>query len=217
MKTSAYAVLGGTFDPIHYGHLKLALYYSKLLQIDKVHLMPCYAPVHKDKPAIAVADRLNLLQLAITSDSEFSAHLQIDEREIIRNRPSYTIDTLNQLRSELSSETPVYFIMGLDSFANLESWHSWQELLSLTNILVSYRTDASYQLSPQLTSYLAQYQTDNIDQIKQASHGCIFLDSQLEINISSSLIRNCLHNNTPLGSLVPNPVADYINHNNLYK
>lgn len=143
-------VMGGTFDPIHHGHLRSAVDILDYFQFRNLRLIPCYQPVHKDQPSVSAEQRLEMVRLGIQADERLS----VDEREIVREGRSYSIDTLTQLRHELGADEPLIMVVGMDSFLSLPTWSRWQELLSVAHILVISRPGWSLTLFPVLSLFM---------------------------------------------------------------
>ncbi|MEN3811878.1 nicotinate (nicotinamide) nucleotide adenylyltransferase [Chromobacterium piscinae] len=129
-------VFGGTFDPVHHAHLRMARAFADELALDEVRLIPAGQPYHRQEgPRASAAQRLDMVKLAIAAD----ARLTVDEREIRRHRPAYTVDTLRELRAELGAAAELWFLVGGDSLAALSSWKDWRELFRLANLAVAMR------------------------------------------------------------------------------
>ncbi len=127
-------ILGGTFDPIHHGHLRCAQELLQDLPLDEVRLVPCRIPPHRDTPQASAEQRLRMLKAALDG----APGLTVDDRELSREGPSYTVDTLHSLRAEFGA-TPLCLIVGMDAFNGLDRWHRWQELIGLAHIVVAHR------------------------------------------------------------------------------
>ena len=131
-------VYGGTFDPIHYGHLRPALDVMTRLDLQEVRFIPCYQPVHREQPGTSAEDRCAMIALAIANQPRF----KLDKRELVRQGPSYMVDTLASLRQEMMQHTPspgLVLMMGLDAFKHFLSWHEWQKILTLAHIALMHR------------------------------------------------------------------------------
>ena len=211
-----YAILGGTFNPVHYGHLNLALAVKNVLCLEKVFLLPCYIPVHREKPSVSVLHRLEMLEIAINSDSRFNSNLAIDKREILRDTPSYAYDTLQELRAELGDNLPIYFIMGIDSLISLPSWHKWQEIIKLSNLVVSYRPPANHALPRYIENYYLRHKSTNIDEIRSSTRGKILLSEFTYNATSATQIRSSILNNILIHDMLPLEVFRYIKQHKLY-
>lgn len=146
----AVGIMGGTFDPVHFGHLRSALEVCQQLKLDHVRLMPCHVPPHRPQPEAKAAERRLLLELSVKS----AAELIVDDRELQREGPSYSVDTLHSLRHEFP-DNPLFLIIGSDAFRNLDSWSRWTEILDLAHIVVMQRPGEPLDLSPELQNWLA--------------------------------------------------------------
>ena len=130
-------LLGGTFDPVHFGHLRSAVEVCEQLQLDELRLIPSARPPHRGMPGATAAQRLRMVELALGQ----GGGLQVDDRELQRERPSYTVETLESLRQELGSDVALFMVLGWDAFCGLPSWHRWESLLELANLVVLQRPD----------------------------------------------------------------------------
>ncbi len=127
-------IFGGTFDPVHFGHLRPALEVQQALGLDEVRFIPAGQPPHRDMPHATAPQRLSMLQTAIEDQPGFAA----DEREIQREGPSYMVDTLALLREELG-QIPLCLILGYDAFLGLPAWHQWHRLIELAHLVITHR------------------------------------------------------------------------------
>ncbi len=150
-RARAIGILGGTFDPIHYGHLRPCLDLLQQINLAEVRLMPNHIPPHRAAPGSSASHRLAMATLAVQDCAE----LTIDTRELNRTTPSYTIDTLIELAAE-NPTTPICFLIGLDSLNSLHTWHRWQELLNYCHLVVSYRPNYQLQLNPEVDKIFQQ-------------------------------------------------------------
>ncbi|HET9702173.1 MAG TPA: nicotinate-nucleotide adenylyltransferase, partial [Burkholderiales bacterium] len=128
-------ILGGTFDPIHNGHLRLAVEAAEACGLAEVRLIPAGAPPHRPPPLAAPRQRLEMARLAAAG----SPGLVVDEREVFKTAPCYTVETLEQLRGELGAQTPLALILGMDQYLDLATWHRWRELFGLAHLIVAER------------------------------------------------------------------------------
>ena len=135
--TRRIGLLGGTFNPVHNGHLRSAVEVRERLALDELRLVPSARPPHRAAPEVTAEQRLAMVQLALAGSDE----LQVDARELQRSSPSWTVDTLASLRAELGPQAVVFFILGWDAFCGLPGWHRWQELLELAHLVVLQRPD----------------------------------------------------------------------------
>src|SRR5690606_3192129 len=138
-------ILGGTFDPVHIGHLRGALEVAEMFGLDELRLIPNARPPHRDTPSCSAQDRLAMVRLAVQD----LPPLLVDARELEREKPSYTIDTLISLRAELAPTDQLLLLVGWDAFCGLPTWHRWEELLDYCHILVMQRPDAGSE-APQV-------------------------------------------------------------------
>lgn len=178
------AIFGGTFDPVHNGHLRLALELKQQLQLDQMRLLPCHRPPHRAVPAVTSAQRTALVHLAV---AECPA-LQVDERELQREQASYTIDTLIELRSELGEETSLLWVLGVDAFAGLNTWHRWRELLDYAHLVVVARPGYTLPEQGELADLLQARQSSPAV-LDDRSRGAIVLPSLSLLAISATAIR----------------------------
>lgn len=206
-------ILGGTFDPIHIGHLRSAVDIKQALGFDEIRLVPCHIPPHKDHSVTASADRLAMVSLSVSDESG----LVVDDRELNRDGPSYTVDTLKQIRDEVGDAESICLIMGTDAFERLDSWHDWQQLTELAHIIVMERPDQGMILSPQLTAFYAQRKTDDPQSLKDRSAGTIYITKLIQLPVSATLIRQAVSAGESIRYLVPDSVSDYIDEHQLYQ
>ena len=144
------AILGGTFDPIHHGHLRAAWEAAEALDAE-VHLVPARTPPHRPPPVADAAGRVALLRAALSGQHR----LVIDTRELDREGPSYTVDTLASLRAEIGPQRPLVLLVGADAFAGLASWRRWQDLFTFAHIGVLTRPGAGHEPSAELATFIA--------------------------------------------------------------
>lgn len=208
----AIGLLGGTFDPVHFGHLRPALDLLHKLNLDHITLIPNHQPPHRDAPGATSAQRLAMINLAIANCPE----LAVDDREMQQDKLSYTVDTLVQLRKELP-DTPLCFLMGMDSLLSFTRWHRWQDILRFCHLVVSYRPGWHPPESGETAELLKQRQVTDPALLHQRLAGNILLSKQTELAISSSQIRELTGKGLSSQYLLPDPVRDYINAANLYR
>jgi nicotinate-nucleotide adenylyltransferase len=205
-------VFGGTFDPIHIGHLRMALELKQQLGLDEMRLLPCHQPPHRDAPQVSSEQRVQMLRIALQDCPE----LQLDERELQRDKPSYTYDTLLALRAEFGEDVSLVLCMGEDAFAGLPNWYSWQELIRLAHVVVIARPGWSIPNSGDARDLLNLYQRD-VKHLELESAGSIVLQSPRLLPISATEIRQQIHAGNSAQFLVPDGVWNYINENQLYR
>ena len=194
-------IYGGSFDPVHLGHLATAAFLKSELNLEKCLLMPCAIPVHKMGLHYSNSQRLEMLNLAILDYIE----LEIDSREIARGGDSYTIDTLRELKSEQPNET-FCLIIGMDSFMQFMSWKNWQDFASLAHLIVLPRPN--YQNN---NRSLASFETTEDKQLlTKHQNGLLYFSMCPLIDVSSSEIRGKIAANKNLDDFLPKPIINYI-------
>ncbi|MEG0008499.1 MAG: nicotinate-nucleotide adenylyltransferase [Aeromonas sp.] len=212
MLTAPIGLLGGTFDPIHIGHLRPAIEAQATLGLAEVRLIPNHVPPHRASPFCTSEQRLAMVRLAAAENPGFT----VDERELKREQPSYTIDTLISLRTELP-DTPLCFLMGMDSLLSLPSWHRWQELLDYAHLVVSMRPGWQPDYSAEIADLLARHQSQDIGALHRDRHGHIWLSDNLPIELSATRLRALLAAGQDPRYLLPASVARYISQHRLYQ
>lgn len=204
-------VLGGSFDPIHYGHLHIALDLYQQLQLSEVSFIPCKNPVSDKKIVATAQQRLTMLQLALQPYSYFST----DQRELNRRTPSYMIETLVSLRLELGN-MPLGLILGYDNLATLDRWHQWTSLINYAHLLIVPRPDQADSYSKEIHAFVEKHQTQDPALLSQQPAGLLFMTHVQALPISATYIRKTIANgNYPVG-LLPPAVLDYILEQKLY-
>ncbi|MBE5252556.1 MAG: nicotinate-nucleotide adenylyltransferase [Enterobacterales bacterium endosymbiont of Blomia tropicalis] len=209
-----HALFGGTFDPIHYGHLRPVEALAQQVELKRVTLLPNNVPPHRPQPEASAAQRVDMLRCAIKQQPLF----EIDTRELQRDTPSWTVTTLEALRAERGNQQPLGFIIGQDSLLTVAKWHRWQALLSLCHLLVCKRPGYAANMdSPEMQRWLEQHLTHDVRQLHQRSAGCIWLAETPLYDISATEIRQRRHQNQPCDDLLPAAVIAYIDHAGLYR
>ena len=194
-------IYGGSFDPIHLGHLKTATTLKTELQLDHLFLLPCCEPVHKDGLKYPSNDRLKMLNLAL---EKFST-LEIDSREILRGGGSYMIDTLHELK-QIYRDEPICLIIGMDSFLKIKTWKDWQEFSKLVHLVILERQGFNI-IDSSLDSF---HNTKDVNELRLESNGLLYFSNCPKINISSSDIRGRIAANQNLDDLLPKSVINYL-------
>ncbi|WP_435217798.1 nicotinate-nucleotide adenylyltransferase [Luminiphilus sp. nBUS_07] len=212
MSRPAIGILGGTFNPVHVGHLRGALDCRDLLGLDSIRLMPARLPPLKATPGVSAAQRARMLDLAV----EGMEGLTVDRRELDREGLSFTVDTLRELRQELGPEVVVVFIMGADSLQRLNRWQDWELLLDHANIAVLSRSPGDLQLPPELQGWLKEHEVPPSQLLNQAE-GAVTRLLQPALDISSSALRLAVAGGRNVRYLLPDRVLEYINDHGLYR
>ncbi len=210
--TQRIGLLGGTFDPIHIGHLRAALEVAEQFALDELRLIPSARPPHRGAPQVSAQARLDMVRLAVADVPP----LNVDDRELWRDRPSWTIDTLESLRAELGAEVQLLLLVGWDAFCGLPTWHRWQELLDHCHILVLQRPDAGSEAPDALRNLLAARSVADPQALKGPA-GQIAFVWQMPLAISATQVRERLGSGRSIRFLVPDAVLAYIHAHGLYR
>ena len=205
------AVLGGTFDPVHFGHLRVALEVQERLSCTEVRLVPCSTPPHRAPPVASAEQRLEMLRLATLAASKFI----VDQRELRRTGPSYTVDTLASLRDE-GGTMPLVLIVGMDAFVALDTWHEWHRLTEYAHLVVVERPGTACPDTGPLASMLRERLTTDPVELHDAPAGRILLCRTTQLDISATAIRAMVAADRSPRYLIPDPVFDYIRKEQLY-
>jgi nicotinate-nucleotide adenylyltransferase len=209
----AIGILGGTFDPIHFGHLRLAQEVAEALSLTQIRFIPGGTPPHRAVPQTPVADRVAMVKLAIEGNPLFA----LDEREARRSGNSYTFDTLNELRAELGAACPLLLIMGADAFLGFTSWHRWQEIFGLAHIAVAHRPGSVWgEMPAALAREFAQRRGSDQQAVHRAAAGAIVEVPITALDISATRVREQLRSRQSARYLLPASVLDYINDKQLF-
>ena len=210
-------VLGGTFDPIHYGHLRLAEEVGRGLKLDEVRFIPSGTPPHRGAPQVSAADRVAMVRLAIRGNPLFT----LDERETRRAGPAYSVDTLAELRGELGPDRPLCLLVGADACLDLATWSRWHDLFSLAHVVIAHRpgfpvdTWQSRMPQPLAREYAARAMQQPLA-VHLAPAGGVVVIAIAALDISATRIRDCVRARASPRYLLPDSVLDYIERNALY-
>lgn len=208
-------VFGGTFDPLHLGHLRLAQEAYEAFGLRSVRFIPAGQPRHRDVPGASATDRLAMVERALAN----LAHFSVDAAEVLSDQPSYTVPTLERLRRELGEGLPLVLILGADAFAGLARWHRWQEIFGLAHIAVATRPGHVLQVDA-LEAPLAAACVGRLREVPQALHaataGLVVPFTMTPLAISATAIRELLRTGHSPRFLVPDTVLDYIEGRSLY-
>lgn len=206
-------VFGGTFNPVHYGHLRSALELVEHLQLEHLRLMPCAVPPHRADPGVSAVHRVAMVALAVADEPSLSC----DDRELRRTGASYTIDSLIELRNELGKGHSLSLVMGCDALQGLATWHRWQELLDWAHVVVIARPGWELPLDGPVAHWLEQHRMTDPGKLRQRANGGILVEELRPLEISSTEIRNLLAQGRSPRYLLPQAVLDYIQTHNLYR
>lgn len=211
-------ILGGTFDPIHNGHLRLAQEALEQCSLAAVRFIPCGTPPHRGFPHASAAHRLEMVRLAVQGNPAFV----LDDREIHRSDPCYTVDTLTALRAELGALQPLCVLMGSDAFLKLHTWHEWKKLFWLAHIIVMQRSGPPLGNAMNATDmelcdeYLARL-APAARVLHEAPYGAILVLDMPTLDISATGIRQRRTCGRSIRYLLPDAAADYIHTHGLYQ
>lgn len=210
VKRKQIGILGGTFDPIHLGHLHVAHEVLQLAHLDQIQFIPVQQPVHRETPLADAIDRLTMLKLALQNEPLFS----INTIELERNTPSYTIDTLKALANP---KDILYFIMGIDSFLQFNTWHHWQTIIDYCHLIIVNRPFYDVAIPPPLQLFYDTHRVNDWTNCQNKQEGCILPIAIKPCEISATAIRQQLakHESKIIG--LPNSVYEFIRQNHLYK
>jgi len=204
-------IFGGTFDPVHHGHLRIALDALEFLGLEKVHLVPLAHAVHREQPHAHAEQRLAMLQLAVAGQPALVA----DDREIRRGGDSFMVDTLQSLHTELPGQT-LCLLLGSDAFNGFMHWRSPHRILDLANILVMQRPGYTLPDDPRLDSLVDKHRQDDLLTLRDRASGAIHFHDVTQLDISSSDIRRRVANGRNPAYLLPRAVIAYIEEQRLY-
>lgn len=210
------AILGGSFDPVHCGHLALADYCIKLFKPDVLRIVPAGRPWQKGSLNASSDHRLAMLERAF---ADFSAPVLIDRQEIERSGNSYTVDTLQSIRAEVGPDAALVFFIGADQLNSLNTWHRWRDLFAYSHICVVSRPGFDIDLSgvPKEVAHEFLLRLESPESMRNMPCGSAFLAPDLRADVSSTLIRNSFRQGIRPSALVPSTVLDYIEQHHLYQ
>jgi len=198
-------IFGGTFDPIHYGHLRSAFELLQALRLSEVRFIPAGDPPHRDMTIASSAQRLTMVKAAIGQQPGFN----VDDREVRRSGPSYSVDTLAELRQEMP-ERSLCLLVGMDAFLGLPKWHRWRDILSLAHLVVAHRPGWRAPTQGPLGELLVDAGTGRVDDLHESKAGRIFIHAVTQLEISSTEVRNLIASGRDPRYLMPDAVCDLI-------
>jgi len=209
----AIGIFGGTFDPVHIGHLRTALELREHLGLEAMHLMPCGDPAHRAAPLTSAAQRLAMVELAVAGENGLVA----DDREVRRGGQTWTVDTLIQLRAEWGSELPLCLCIGMDSLVHLNSWKRWRELIELAHIVVAARPGWALPAEGELGSWIEARRIDSSEALHTAPAGSLYIAEMTLLPVAATDLRGALRSGHSIRYLTPDSVIDYIQYHHLYQ
>jgi len=202
-------IMGGTFDPIHFGHLRTALEIAAGCGLSQVRFIPGSIPPHRPQPLATAEHRWQMVELAIADEPLFTA----DRRELDRAGQSYTADTLQSLRDDLGSQAPLAFILGMDAFLAFRSWHRWENIMALAHLVVMHRP--GYE--PDSSDWYGEFRSMQAADLQQTPHGKVTFQAVTQLDISATAIRETCKQGRSARYLLPDSVRDYIKVQGLYQ
>jgi nicotinate-nucleotide adenylyltransferase len=215
-------ILGGTFDPIHIAHLRMAQEALEACALERVRFIPAGRPMHRGQPGAAAVDRLAMARLALSNCPQFD----LDEAEVMSDAPSYTVPTLERLRSVVGAQRPLVLLLGVDAFLGLPGWHRWRELFDLAHIAVATRpghvmdfTTKNTSLSPSLQALADEFRprfAASPTALSARPAGLVSHFDMTPLNVSATAIRTARAAGRSPRFLVPDAVLDYIEAHRLY-
>lgn len=220
----AIGLFGGSFDPVHHGHLRSALDVCQHLSLQQVTFIPTFVSPHKTKDVTTIKNSLTepdnnvdiyhrfiMLETAIKDCQQFA----VSDYEIKQPKVSFTVDTIKHFRQK-NPNSPLFFLMGMDSFVNFTTWHCWQEILEQCHLIVSHRPGYNVGKESNASQLLAKHQTTSIKHLHSTLGGSIYLHEDHPLSISSSNIRTLVNERQSITYLTPPNVEHYIKKHQLY-
>lgn len=206
-------IFGGTFDPVHNGHLRMAQEIVDAAPMTELRFVPCHVPPHRETPRASASERVELLRAAL---SEGDPRFRIDTRELEREGPSYMVDTLGSLREELGEKTAIALILGHDALMGLSTWSRWTELTELAHLIILPRPGYRPELPEVLSAHLKNRISEDPQHLLTSPHGSVVPITTSQLEISASQIRELLKRHQSARYLLPEPVLQRIHSLGLY-
>jgi len=210
---AAIGLFGGTFDPVHFGHLRAASEAKEKLSLDDFRLLPVGEPAHRNQTHASAEHRLAMLRLAVAEHPDVC----VDNREVRRSGISYMIDTLAEVRGEVGVDVSILLILGQDAAHGLGSWHRWQELFDFAHLVVMTRPDSPSAFPAQLESFVASRRSCTISDLWQSPAGLLLDLEVTQLAISSTAIRQQVAQKSSPRFLLPDRILGYIGFHQLYQ
>ena len=205
-------LFGGTFDPVHIGHLRTALELKNALALAEMRLMPSAQPPHRAPPWASPKQRMAMLQLGLVDEPGLVA----DDRELRRDGPSYTVDSLIELRLEIGPEVPLCLCIGMDALLTINQWHRWRELTDFAHLVVAARPGWHLPDSGEVWDFVNGHRIHQTGELQTTAAGGLLIREMTLLPISATGIRQALQRGESIRYLVPDGIIDYINQNQLY-
>jgi len=203
--TEPIGIFGGTFDPIHYGHLRTAFELLQALKLAQVRFLPTGNPPHREDPLAASDLRLEMVREAVAGQPGFT----VDDREIRRSGVSYSIDTLTELRGEHPARS-LCLLLGMDAFLGMPTWHRWREIFELSHVVVAHRPGWKAPITGPLGEVMVDRGTGSVRDLHTSAAGRIYVRAVTQLEIASTDLRALIMSGQDLRYLVPDAVRDLI-------
>jgi nicotinate-nucleotide adenylyltransferase len=204
-------LFGGTFDPIHFGHLRTAFELLQALKLAQVRFLPTGDPPHREAPLAAAPLRLEMVRAAVAGQSGFS----VDDREIRREGVSYTVETLTELRQE-NAQRSLCLLLGMDAFLGMPTWHRWREIFELCHVVVAHRPGWKAPTTGPLGEVMVDRGTGSVRELHGSAAGRIYVHGVTQLEIASTDLRALIMSGRDLRYLVPEAVRDLIQRSGCY-
>jgi nicotinate-nucleotide adenylyltransferase len=209
--TGPIGLFGGTFDPIHYGHLRTAFELWQSLKLAEVRFLPTGNPPHRERTLADALLRVAMVKAAVTGQTSFT----VDDREVRRAGMSYTVDTLTELRQEYP-QRPLCLLLGMDAFLGLPNWHRWRELFELAHVVVAHRPGWKAPTKGPLGEVMVDRGTGSVRELQARPGGRIYVHAVTQLEISSTELRQIIDAGRDPRYLVPDAVRDIIRESGCY-
>ena len=205
------ALFGGTFDPIHFGHLRTAFELLQALKLAQVRFLPTGDPPHREAPLANAQLRLEMVRAAVVGQPGFA----VDDREIRRQGVSYTVDTLTELRQE-NPQRSLCMLLGMDAFLGMPTWHRWREIFRLCHVVVAHRPGWKAPITGPRGEEMVDRGTGSVRDLHTSAAGRIYVHGVTQLEIASTDLRALIMSGRDLRYLVPDAVRDLIQRSGCY-
>lgn len=213
MSSNPIGIFGGTFDPVHFGHLRMVQEVAEYCSLESVRMIPAGIPPHRSRPQCEAIHRLEMVRIAASGNPL----LVPDDRETRKTMPCYSVETLTELRSELGKDKPICLMVGADAFLGLATWHEWERIFDLAHVIVAQRPGFDLALKGPLSEEYEKRREKDPAVLRHLPSGKILNVDITLLDISSSMIRQCLARGKSVRYLLPDAVLDYIRSHGLYR
>ncbi|MCP8686016.1 nicotinate-nucleotide adenylyltransferase [Marinobacterium sedimentorum] len=208
----ALVFMGGTFDPVHNGHLRTALEIQQWMGVEQVCLIPSKIPVHREQPGCSSEQRLAMVGLAVEQEPA----LRVDAREVLSDQPSYSLLTLQSLRAEIGPDRSLCMVLGMDAYLGLASWHGWEQLPDYCHIIVVCRPGYVYEPDERMQRFFRAHETRSLRTVLGSPCGRVLMHELTPLSISATQIRQLVAKGLSPRYLCPDPVWHYMQQHKLY-